>query len=278
MMLKTDGFYLPILMYHGVSDEPENGVSSYYRTSTSPKAFAEHMTLLRAEGYEAVSLAVGLQRLRCAGAALGKLVALTFDDGFRDFRTTAFPILQQYGFGATVFLPTAFIGCESRRFKTRECMTWSEVRELRKAGIEFGSHTVNHPTLYELDRARLRTELEASKATIEEELGEPIRSFAYPYAFPSADRRFVDTFVELLKDARYECGVTTRIGRARPDDPPFTLKRLPVNSTDDGRLFLAKLTGAYDWMTLPQDSFKCWKRFVFSGRNGYPAARVEYAN
>lgn len=278
MMLKADGFCLPILMYHGVSDEPEDGVSPYYRTSTSPKVFAEQMALLRTEGYEAVSLPVGLEMLRRAGGAPGKLVALTFDDGLRDFHTTAFPILAQYGFGATAFLPTAFIGSEPRRFHARECLTWREVRELRKAGIEFGSHTVNHPALYELDPARLRAELEVSKAVMEDELGEPIGSFAYPYAFPSADRRFVETFVELLQTAKYECGVTTCIGRVRPNDPPFTLKRLPINSADDGRLFLAKLAGAYDWMSLPQDSFKRWKRFVSSGRNDCTTARVEYAN
>ena len=52
-----------------------------------------------------------------------------------------------------MFLPTAFINPERRRFKERECMTWDEVRECRRGGIEFGSHTVNHPKLYELDLA-----------------------------------------------------------------------------------------------------------------------------
>ncbi len=74
-----------------------------------------------------------------------------------------------------------------------------KVRESQRSGIEFGSHTVNHSKLYELDLPRLRAELKESKTVIEAELGRPARSFAYPYAFPSADRSFVKVFVGLLK-------------------------------------------------------------------------------
>ena len=59
-----------------------------------------------------------------------KLVAITFDDGFRDFYTEAFPILQRERFSATMFLPTSFIAEQPRQFLSRDCMTWSEVREL----------------------------------------------------------------------------------------------------------------------------------------------------
>ncbi len=178
---------------------------------------------------------------------------VTFDDGYRDFYTQAFPVLKQHGFTATMYLPTAFIGRNPLEFKARECLTWDEVRELNQAGMEFGSHTVNHPKLYELGESQIRKELAESKAVIEQELGERIYSFAYPYAFPSADRAFVAMFVRLLQETGYESNVTTRIGRVRADDDAFTLKRLPMNSADDGALFLAKIRGAYDWMNWPQD-------------------------
>jgi peptidoglycan/xylan/chitin deacetylase (PgdA/CDA1 family) len=258
---------LPILMYHSISEGAEDAVSPYYRTATRPQVFAMHMALLRAEGYRVVGLQDGLKELSAETNHAGKTVILTFDDGLRNFAANAFPVLQEYRLGATVFLPTAFIGNEPRLFKGSECLTWSEVRELHKAGIEFGSHTVNHPQLYDLDFAQIRVELENSKAVMEAELGESIGSFAYPYAFPSADHSFVERFVELLKNAGYACAVTTKIGRVRSNDRPFLLKRLPINSADDGALFLAKLGGAYDWMTLPQDSFKRWKGFIPGGRN-----------
>ncbi|MDB6022725.1 MAG: Polysaccharide deacetylase [Pedosphaera sp.] len=257
---------LPVLMYHSISDGSEDNVSPYYRTTTSPRVFAEQMMLLRDEGFRAVSLRQGRELLRRGRTDADKAVAVTFDDGFRDFYSQGFPVLRQHGFSATMFLPTAFIGNEVCRFKERECMTWGEVRELHRAGIEFGSHTVHHPKLYELDFTQIRTELEVSKSVIEEKLGAAISSFAYPYAFPSADRPFVETLTGLLKGAGYECNATTRIGRVRVDDDPFTLKRLPVNSADDGALLLAKIRGAYDWMNRPQAALKKLKTFAASGR------------
>jgi peptidoglycan/xylan/chitin deacetylase (PgdA/CDA1 family) len=258
--------WLPVLMYHSISDGGEDKTSTYYRTTTSPRVFAEQMALLRAEGFRAVNLRDGRELLRRGAAIAEKVVAVTFDDGFRDFYTRAFPVLKQHGFSATMFLPTAFIGNEPCRFKERECMTWAEVAELHRAGIEFGSHTVNHPKLYELDFSQIRTELEVSKAVIEEKLGAAVYSFAYPYAFPSTDRGFVETLADLLKGAGYECNATTRIGRVRADDDPFTLKRLPVNSADDATLLLAKIRGAYDWMHRPQDALKKLKAFAANGR------------
>jgi peptidoglycan/xylan/chitin deacetylase (PgdA/CDA1 family) len=260
-------FRLPILMYHSISEEPEAGVSSYYRTATSPRVFAQHMALLRALGCEAVSLKVGLEMLRRERTGQGKPVVLTFDDGFRDFHTMAFPILREHGFSATVFLPTAFIGQEPLQFKARECMTWSEVRELHRAGIEFGSHTVHHPTLHELDFAQVRSELEQSKAAIEDELGEPIGSFAYPYAFPSADRSFVTAFRDMVAEAGYACCATTELGRVRIGGDPYRLKRLPANSLDDAAFLQAKLEGGYDWLAFPQAVVKNSKRwFLGSGQ------------
>jgi peptidoglycan/xylan/chitin deacetylase (PgdA/CDA1 family) len=259
------GFRLPILMYHSISDTEEK-VSAYYRTVTSPKTFAEQMALLRAEGWQAVTVRRGRELLRRGGKAADKVAVVTFDDGFRDFHTNAAPILREHGFSATMYLPTAFIGEKTLTFKERECLTWGEVRELNRAGMEFGSHTVNHPKLYELDAAQIRRELAESKAVIERELGEGIVSFAYPYAFPSADRAFVEMFTGLLRETGYESNVTTRIGRVRAEDDAFTLKRLPVNSADDGALFLAKMRGAYDWMNWPQDTFKKVKSLTGRGQ------------
>jgi peptidoglycan/xylan/chitin deacetylase (PgdA/CDA1 family) len=209
-----------------------------------------------------------MDKFRRRSAGNGKLAVLTFDDGFHDFYTTAYPVLRRHDFSATVFLPTTFIGNERNHFKARACMTWNEVRELEKAGIEFGSHTATHPKLYELGFGQILSELETSKKTIEDELGKPVCSFAYPYAFPGADHAFVKKFVELLKTAGYEFGATTKIGRFRQDDDLFTLKRLPVNSCDDPKLFRAKLEGGYDWLERPQAMIKKFKlKVLTTGRN-----------
>lgn len=247
---------LPILMYHSISDEPENDVAPYYRTCTRPTVFAEHMALLHRDGWEVAGLAAGLKKFVAGSTSPHKLVVLTFDDGFRDFHTAAFPVLQRYGFTGTVYLPTAFIGKEPVQFQQRQCLTWSEVRELHEAGIEFGSHTVNHPKLVELGWAEIETELRESKATIEQELGVPVSSFAYPYAFPQADQDFAQGFRQLLNRVGYQSCVTTAVGRVRVGDDPFRLLRLPANSADDDALLVAKLAGYYDWLAVPQGLVK----------------------
>lgn len=262
---RRGGFGLPVLMYHSISDESEADVPPYYRVSTHPKVFAGHMALLHARGFQVVNMRSGLRMLRGEDRAQEKTVVLTFDDGFRDFRTAAFPVLQQYGFGATVFLTTAFVGRTPECFKARECLTWDDARELQRAGIEFGSHTVNHSKLVDLSWKDVENEVRASKNEIEQQLGERVSSFAYPYAFPSSRPDFVGRLSRLLQDAGYECCVTTDIGIAGAASDLFAIPRLPVNGDDDARLLEAKLEGGYDWMAAPQRWFKVLKQWRRSG-------------
>src|ERR1700722_19654585 len=86
---------LPLLMYHSISDEPEENVPPYYRTATSPKLFAAHMALLEAQGYEVLGLQAGLEKFHRKNSAGAKLAVITFDDAFQDFYTAALPVLQQ---------------------------------------------------------------------------------------------------------------------------------------------------------------------------------------
>jgi peptidoglycan/xylan/chitin deacetylase (PgdA/CDA1 family) len=205
----------------------------------------------------------------------GRPVVITFDDGFRDFYSNAFPILQEFGFTATMFLPTAFIGDERRLYAPkirsrsvrpksigRECLTWKEVQELHQLGIEMGSHTVNHPRMVELTWREIELEIQNSKFEIEMRIGVPVTTFAYPYAFPQADRSFVARFRDLLEGAGYNCNVTTEIGRSKTGDDLYRLKRLPVNSCDDLQLFRAKLEGDYDWLAIPQSLSKTIMRWT----------------
>jgi peptidoglycan/xylan/chitin deacetylase (PgdA/CDA1 family) len=299
-------------MYHSISDEPEPGVPAYYQTNTSPAVFRRHMQFLADHGYRTISLdelvsmlTIGLQDYRPTGpqdhgatmplgpisafsfqlSAFPKLVCVTFDDGYRDFYTEAFPVLQNHGYTATMFLPTAFIGDTRRCFHPstinyqpstpKECLTWAEITELRQAGIQFGSHTVNHPKLVELSWSGIQSELSNSKSDIEQHLGEPVSAFCYPFAFPQTDRSFAHTFRDLVVQTGYSCCTTTELGRVRTGTDPFRLKRLPVNSLDDAALFAAKLEGAYDWLAAPQSAVKTMKAFLrprSSAKNPVPAA------
>jgi peptidoglycan/xylan/chitin deacetylase (PgdA/CDA1 family) len=237
---------IPILMYHSIR-EGQEGRHPYYETNTSPRVFAQHMKFLHENGYRALSLDKALQTLTKGDSSL-KSVVITFDDGFADFYSHAFPILSEHGFTATMFVVTGLLKTQRTCFKGKECLTLSEVRELHSQGISIGSHTVTHPDLKLLPQDEVENELSGSKKTLEDALGAPIKSFAYPFAFPEADRRFVSRLADLLNKCGYENGVTTILGTAHPGANRWFLPRLPVNTWDDPAFFQAKLEGAYDWL------------------------------
>ncbi|WP_162532277.1 polysaccharide deacetylase family protein [Candidatus Scalindua japonica] len=196
-----------------------------------------------------------------------KYVVITFDDGFRDFYTQAFPVLQKYNFTATVFLPTEFINNNGSRLNEKEHLSWDEVRELNNNSINFGSHTVTHPQLKSIKKEEIEYEIRHSKETIEDKLGEVIDSFSYPFAFPEEDNEFRKYLKDILRECDYKYSVSTRIGTtSRKDDICFA-KRIPVNSCDDIIFFKAKLEGGYDWLNKPQCIFKMFKRKLSSITN-----------
>jgi len=255
-LLSDRGSSIPILMYHSILEDDESGVHGYYRTATSPKAFAQQMEQLHQAGYRTCSLAEAVAQLGSESGIGAKSVVITFDDGYRDFYLNAFPVLSRFGQKATMFLPTAYIGESPIEFKGKECLTWAEVRELEKHGILFGSHTVTHPQLATLDRRAIEKEIVDSKKAIEEKTGSVVHSFAYPYAFPQSNGEFKGMLRELLQGAGYRNGVCTMVGRAGCRSEPLFMERLPINSLDDEALLEAKLTGGYDWVSRPQSASK----------------------
>lgn len=248
---------IPILMYHGIRKETGSG-HPYFETNTSPEMFACHMKILREEGYAVISLDEAAKLLQ-SDATCGKKVALTFDDGYRDFYTEALPVLTENRFKATLFVPTGRIGDKRIRLEGNEYLTWSEVRELRACGIRIGSHTVTHPEIKALSPAEVEREVRESKAAIEDNVGESVKSFSYPFAFPETRHAFTRWLADTLEKHGYENGVSTIIGTAGPHSHRYFLPRLPVNNWDDPAFFKAKLEGGYSWLHLPQRFYKAIK-------------------
>src|SRR5580704_1402035 len=122
---------IPILMYHSISKPGNASRHPYFDTETSPEAFEAQIRFLSERGYSSVSPEEVLWYSDPKESANKKFVSITFDDGFRDFYTTAFPILKKYAMSATMYLPTSYIQPEALSFKSKPCLTWSEVRELR---------------------------------------------------------------------------------------------------------------------------------------------------
>lgn len=237
-------------MYHSIQGSTSTR-HPYYETNTSPRAFALQMKYLWENGYETLNLEGALHSLE-PGRAKGKRVVITFDDGYRDFYTTAYPILREYGFTATVFIVTGKTSDQRLSFKESECLTWDEVRELQSMGISIGSHTVSHLELKRMSESDIDYEINRSKQTIEDKIGHQVESFSYPFAFPEANHVFVSFLENTLVSHGYQNGVSTVIGRASSRTNRYFLPRLPVNEWDDIRLFQAKLEGGYDWLHVPQ--------------------------
>ena len=209
---------IPILMYHSISEKAEKGRSAYFHTCTTPSAFREQLKLLSECGYKVIGLAEAVRELS-GPRTTDKLVVLTFDDGFEDFYTEAFPILSTFGYSATVFPAHRLYRREKplrlQRKKLSDLVPGSG--KTREAGIEFGSHLqVTHPQLRRLSAANIERELRASKEEIQDRLGRPVTSFSYPYAFPEPDQDFRRRLQgrDILVQAEYKNGVSTILGTA----------------------------------------------------------------
>jgi peptidoglycan/xylan/chitin deacetylase (PgdA/CDA1 family) len=247
-------------MYHSIREGNE-GRKPYFETNTSVQVFDQHMRFLHENGYRTLSLGKAVEMLAGNGTC-EQSVAITFDDGYADFYTHAYPLLREHGFTATVFVLTGLLKAQRMQINGKDCLTLAEVRELHSQGVNIGSHTISHPELKLLPQDEVENELSTSKRTLEDALGAPVKSFAYPFAFPETDQRFVSSLCNLLEECGYENGVTTILGTAQPRHNPKLLPRLPINSWDDPRFFQAKLEGGYDWLHGPQYLAKAVSRFL----------------
>lgn len=190
-----------ILMYHSVEEVPEDP----NRLSVTPSRFAEQMKWLAEHGFRGVSMKTLFAAMR-VGNERG-LVGITFDDGYENIAKNAVPELLKHGFTATMFIISGLIG------KTNEwdgepvwpLMSGRQVEEVAAAGMEIGSHSVSHVRLQGLDVERIKSEINDSRATLSELLGQPIRGFAYPFGSMDASVR------QAVREAGYEyaCSVET---------------------------------------------------------------------
>lgn len=186
---------VPILYYHSVMQENGNELRM------PPKQFEAQMAYLQDKGYQSVSLEQLYQASYKGGALPAKPFVITFDDGYVDNYTTAFPIITKHGFKATIFMVTSYINGEG-------FMSWHQLKELVANGWEIEGHTTNHPYLTKIDPSTVLSELNPSKELLEKELGHPVNFFAYPYGDLNAN------VVQALKDAGYLMAVTTERGWA----------------------------------------------------------------
>ena len=181
-----------ILAYHAVSDTWPADLS------VSTDDLEQQLTRLVRAGYRGATLTDAMEQPQ-----EGKRVVVTFDDAFLSVLERAYPVLASLGLPGVVFVPTDWpdqagpmswpgtshwVGTEHE--PEMRCLTWQQLSELADSGWEIGSHTCSHPHLTTLGEAALRRELQTSRTVIEDRLGRPCRTLAYPYG--DHDERVVE--------------------------------------------------------------------------------------
>ena len=227
----------PILMYHSVAQEPP---AATRRLSVTPGAFEEHVAYLANSGYTGLTFSDLADAFRTGATLPQRPVVLTFDDGYADFASEAWPVLRRYSFPATVFVTTGWVanaGTDAAGAPLDHMLNWAQVCELSAAGIEMAAHSHSHPQLDQLSDAALREELGRSRALLEDATGAPVRSLAYPFGYSSTRVRLA------ARSAGYRCAASVRNLRATPSEDLFTLPRLTIRRSTDPATFAAIVTG-----------------------------------
>ncbi len=222
-------YYLPILGYHRVGSSKGDHVPT-----VSEESFERQLAFLAREQYRVLS-AEELATCIDQGAPWPRRsVAITFDDGYEETYTIAWPRLKRFGFPATVFITPSEVGLQG-------FATWSQVCEMGQDGMVIGCHTMHHSYLPTVPRERLQEEVVESKRIIEQQVGQPIRFISYPVG------GFSSHVQAAIRAAGYGAAFTTnRLSPVRGIDR-FALRRIKVTDRDRNPwLFRAKLSGYYD--------------------------------
>lgn len=230
--------WLPIVTFHEIDEEPA-------LISVAPGVFRRGMAGLEAKGFQSLTLRHAAGLVRESAGFPERTLVITFDDGFRSVYEEAFPVLQRHGMSATVFLTAGRPGPPdpSRRlpsFEGRDMLSWAEVREMQRHGVDFGAHTLSHPDLTGLDDERIRSEILGAKAVLEDGLGRPVTSFAYPYG--RFDRR-----VREIVRRHFDCACSDRLGLVTAHSDLFALERVDAYYLRTDRLFALMGTNLLPW-------------------------------
>ncbi len=223
------GYYLPILGYHRVGESRGDHVPT-----VSGSAFERQLASLARWRYQVLPLDQVMQVVGKSGAASKRCVAITFDDGYEEVHSVAWPILKRFGFPATVFVTPNEVGLPG-------FATWEQVAEMAGNGMSVGSHTINHIYLPMASEPQLVEEIVESKRMIETRVGRPVRYISYPVG------GYTPLAITVAKQAGYVGGCTTNRAASRWRVDPFALRRIKVTERDaNPLLFRAKVSGYYD--------------------------------
>ncbi|MCH7373263.1 polysaccharide deacetylase family protein [Aeromonas sp. MR16] len=236
---------MPVIMYHRfIEHESEKGVHGTWLPATM---FEKHLKLMKWLGYETLTFRDLADKGFIHRLQYGKkYLMITVDDGYRDNLTRMLPLLEKYGYKAVVYIVT---GEDHNRWDVEHpthpdtpvaLMNGDEIQALVASGhVEIGGHTLTHPRLSTLQPEQQAHEIHANKERLEQLLGHPLLSFAYPYGDLNDDAK------AQASAAGYRYAVATNSGPRAMHQDPFQIRRIAIFPRTDAFGLWRKIRGNY---------------------------------
>ena len=203
-----------VVMYHRIGEE-----ATFASTSVSGEQFEKHVTLLESGPYTVWPLEKLVDALRSGSAIPDRTVAITFDDAYRSVYETAWPRLRRAGFPFTLFVSTEAVDDGADRI-----MSWDQLREMARAGVSIGNHTVSHLHMIGASKAQNREEIRNAQKRLIAQLGVTPTLFAYPYGEMS------DAVRELVIAEGFKGAFGQHSGVSYSAEDPYFLPRFTYNA------------------------------------------------
>ncbi|HZD11463.1 MAG TPA: polysaccharide deacetylase family protein [Candidatus Binatia bacterium] len=213
---------VPILMYHYISEAPED--ADEYRTDLSvpPQRFREQLQYLKDHGFTTVSLYDLSLAVTARKELPEKPIILTFDDGYLDSYQNAFPLLREFGFTGTFFVVTEFVDKATPGY-----MSWAMIEEMAAAGMDIENHSKTHADLSGQSRDTLIWQIRGAQETLTAHLGSVPRFFCYPGG------RYDEDTIAMLRELDLWGAVTTAGGKWHGFEDRYEWTRLRIRNTTD---------------------------------------------
>lgn len=229
-------YAVPILMYHKVENVPNLGADV-----VSPKVFEWQMKYLKEHGYSVVPLEQIISLIAASKPLPRRTVVLTFDDGYENFFTQAFPVLKSYGYPVTLFVSAG-------RTTMAGYLNWDQMLTMQKEGITFASHGMDHFYLPNASPERRRLEIFESKKLLEQHLGRPVDIYCYAVGGFNKDIK------ALVREAGYRAAITTNRGSNHSNQDLYELRRIKLSDKDRLSFIMwVKLSGYYNLLRKPKN-------------------------
>ncbi len=270
---RRDGLMVPpVLCYHRVLPE-RAGSRRQPEYSVTPKQFEAQMSLLAAEGFCSLSLEEYSEAARGLRELPDRAVLVTFDDGFADNYSVAWPVAEKFGVKLNLFICTGLLEAEAVEAFARdsppagmsraafpqlwEPLSWAQVGEMCAGGAGIGFHSHGHRNMGRMTSAEIAEDAATGIAVFKQRLGREPRFFAFPFGHTGS---YPKTATDVLRDAGFEMFFTTELGRTPLGNADRLFSRIVIHTEDDLDSFRRKLFGGYDWVGRV-------RRFAYSARS-----------